>query len=299
MGGHVYRKKVGRYRAPYWFIAPFFIMFMFFMIGPLFYAVWLSFSEFRGGLQGFTWVGLQNYISMFHNARFLQSIKVTLIYLGIRVPLMIGLATVLALVFNIKGLRGRGVFRLCWFLPVLLSYVAAALIFQLIYDYDIGIINILLRRIGLSGYKWILDPALALPSLIALGTWKRVGYFMVIILAGLQNVPEELYDAAAIDGANTFQIIWHVTLPLIFPVIFFCIIISSVGSFQFFDETYVLTGGGPADTTLSIALYLYQNGFQNFKIGYASAVGFFMSIVLICFSIIQIKILGKKAALTT
>lgn len=293
-------RKFRKYKAPYLFISPFFIIFTAFTIIPIIYSLWMSFHKLVGINVPLKFIGFKNYIALVQNPKFIHSLKVTFTYTISHVSIMVVLAIILALILNLDSLKGRNIYRLTFFLPVITSFVAAGMIFKLLLDRDMGLLNIILRMIGLKGYAWLDVPNLALPSLIAIGTWRWVGYQMVILLAGLQNIPKELYDAARVDGAGILRVIFRITLPLLFPVIFFVIIMSVIGSLQLFDEPYILNigetvGGGPADSMLSVAIYLYQTGFVNFRLGYASAMGYVLTIIIFIVSIFQIRLLGKKA----
>ncbi len=286
--------KLSEKIVPYIFIAPFFIMFTVFSLLPIFYSAWLSFYRMQGIFRPLKFVGVNNYLSLFQLPRFLNSLGVTFIYTVSHVSIMIVIALILALVLNLR-IKGRNFFRLTFFIPVITSLVAAAIVFKLLLSYDMGLVNLILRWMGFARYDWLTNPKLVLPSLVILGTWRWFGFHMVILLAGLQNISPELYDAAKMDGAGSLQVTWYITLPLLFPVIFFCIVISVIGSLRLFDEPYILTGGGPADCTRSIAMYLYETGFLRFRLGMASAIGYVLTIVIFIVTLFQIRILGKQA----
>ena len=188
-------------------------------------------------------VGLANYINAFADRRFLVSLWVICRYSLIAVSLTLGLALILAILLNIQFI-GRVVYRTIFFLPVITSLVACAIFFRLILADKVGILNEILRSFGLPGYRWLNDPKLLLPSLIVVTTWRSFGFFLIIFLAALQNVPSELYDAAKVDGANVAQSLFFVTLPLLFPTIFFCIVTATIGSLQLFDEPQVAVTPG-------------------------------------------------------
>jgi len=286
--------KLSIKNAPYIFIAPFFVLFAIFSIVPIFYSAWLSFYRVEGILSPPKFVGVNNYLSLFQLPRFLNSIRVTFIFTVSHVSIMLIIALILALILNLR-IKERNFFRLALFLPVVTSLVAAAIIFKLLLSYDMGLVNLILRWMGLPGYDWLTDPKLALPSIVILCTWRWFGFHMVVLLAGLQNISQELYDAAKVDGGSSLQVTWYITLPLLFPVIFFCIVISVIGSLQLFDEPYILTEGGPADCTRSIAMYLYDTGFLRFQLGRASAIGYVLSVIIFIVTLFQIRILGKQA----
>jgi len=291
--------SIKRKIIPYLFISPFFVMFCAFQLAPIFYGFWMSLQKITlmvGSPVKF--VGLENYLNLLSNVRFYQSLKVSVLYTVGHGSIHLLIALGLALVLNLK-FRGRNIYRTIFFLPVVTSLAVSALIWMLILDHHVGLLNIVLRKIGLPGnYRWLDSPQLSLPSIIMVGTWRWFGFQMVIMLAGLQNIPNDLYDAAKVDGATSSRIIRHITLPLLFPVLFFCIAITVIGSLMLFEEPFILTQGGPRETTLSLAMYLYQSGFQYFKLGYAAALGYVLTILIMAAALFQVKTLGKRAGLT-
>jgi len=284
---------------PYLFISPFFVMFCAFQLAPIFYGFWMSLQKMTVMVGSpVKFVGLENYLNLLSNPRFYQSLKVSVLYTLGHGSIHLLIALVLALVLNLK-FRGRNIYRTLFFLPVVTSLAVSALIWMLILDQRVGLLNLVLRNIGLPGnYRWLDSPQLSLPSIILVGTWRWFGFQMVIMLAGLQNIPNDLYDAAKVDGATSTKIIRYVTLPLLFPVLFFCIAITVIGSLMLFEEPFILTQGGPRETTLSLAMYLYQSGFQYFKLGYAAALGYVLTILIMAAALFQVKTLGKRAGLT-
>ncbi len=296
------RSKLGKYRTPYLFIAPFFVLFAAFVLSPIVYSLWLSLQEVVGIYVPLQFVGLKNYLDLVSDPRFLHSLVVTFTYTFFQVTIMVVLAVILALILDQRTLRGRNVYRLVFFFPVITSFIVAAMVFKLLLDKEIGLFNMLLRAVHMRTHAWLEDPTYALPSLITIGIWRWVGYQMVILLAGLQNIPAELYDSARVDGAGSLRIVFRITLPLLFPVIFFVIVMSVIGSLQLFDEPFILNmhgggagSGGPADSMLSTAIYLYQTGFLDFRLGYASAVGYVLTVVILAISLLQILTFGKRA----
>jgi len=291
-----WRKKM----VPYLFILPFFMMFGIFQMAPLVYGILLSFSKITTAASPMEFVGARNFANLFTNPRFYHSLKITglfTLFQGILV-LLAGLA--LALLLNMK-LRGTAFFRLTCFLPVVLSLAISAMIWRLMLDDKIGFINLILKVFGFSGnYEWLTSTQLILPSIILVSTWRWFGFIMMILLAGLQTIPLELYDAAKIDGASAFKIIWYVTLPLLFPIIFFCMVISAIGSMKVFEEPYILAGisaGGPGDNALSTAVYLYISVFSYFKLGYGAAIAVILILIITGITIFQIRLLGRKAGM--
>jgi lactose/L-arabinose transport system permease protein len=288
-------KAINRYKMPYLFISPFYIMFTVFMIFPIFYSFYLSLTNLRGVAKP-AFVGLRNYANLLNDIRFWTALKNTSIFAVVQIPIMIGLAIVLALILNSSWVKFRNFLRSAYFLPVVMSLAVAALAFSMILNIDIGLLNILLERLGLGKYDWLNNPKLAMPSIIVLTTWRWTGYNVVILIAGLQNISPELYEMAKIDGAGPFRRIWSITLPLLGPVILFCVMFSVIGSYQLFEEPYILTRGGPADATLTIVFYLFQIGFQRFQLGYASSIAYSLVVIIFVLSILQMRYFGRRTA---
>lgn len=257
--------------APYVFLIPWFIGLAVFTVGPLIYSLYLSFTDYNL-LQSPTWVGLANYRRMFTaDPRYLHSVKITLTYVLISVPLKLIIAFALALLLN-RRRRGTGLYRSLFYLPSLLgASVAVALVWRSLFSEN-GSVNSALSAIGIHGQDWINNPSWALGTLIVLACWQ-FGAPMVIFLAGLKQIPTELYDASSVDGAGRWARWWHVTLPILSPIIFFNVLLETVNAFQAFTPAFIVSGGtgGPADSTLFYTLYLYQQGFTSFRFGYASA----------------------------
>ena len=257
--------------APYAFLLPWFIGLAVFTVGPLIYSLYLSFTDYNL-LQHPTWVGLANYRRMFtDDPRYLHSVKITLTYVLVSVPVKLVLAFALALLLN-RPRRGIGLYRSLFYLPSLLgASVAVALVWRSLFSQS-GSVNATLGAVGIHGQDWINNPTWALGTIIVLAGWQ-FGAPMVIFLAGLKQIPVELYDAVSVDGAGRWTRWWHVTLPMLSPIIFFNVLLETVNAFQAFTPAFIVSGGsgGPADSTLFYTLYLYQEGFTSFKFGYASA----------------------------
>jgi len=270
-------KKQGRSgRTGYVFLIPWFVGLAIFTIGPMIYSLYLSFTRYDL-LQSPTWIGLQNYRRMFtSDPRYLHSVSVTIKYVFLSVPIMLALALGIAMLLNRKR-RGVGVYRSLFYLPSLLgSSVAVALVWRSMFGQN-GSLNAALSVVGIHGADWINSPTWALGTIIVLGCWQ-FGAPMVIFLAGLKQIPVELYEAAGVDGAGRWRKFMHITLPLLSPVIFFNVLLQTISSFQAFTPAYIISGGqgGPADSTLFYTLYLYQKGFNDFQFGYASAMAWVM-----------------------
>lgn len=289
----VKKLKVTKKTAPYYFLSPILIIFCVFMIYPIIDSLILSFKEFKYGEYNF--IGLRNYTMLFKDQIFITSLKNTFVYLIIQVPIMIMLALILAVVLNQKFLKLKGFFRISIFMPAITGLVAYALIFKLLLNSDYGLINHFLRAIGLQGVDWLNRPLSAKASIMIAITWRWTGYNMVIMIAGLQRIPYEIYEACDIDGASRFQTFMKITLPLMKPIILFCAITSTIGTLQLFDEAYILTNGGPDNATTTVAHYLYNQGFRYMKFGYAAAMSYVLVAIIAVLSLVQFKVAGSDS----
>jgi len=271
------------------FLAPSFVGFLVFVFGAVVFSLSLSFMDWDM-LTAPKFVGLSNYIRLFTNdATFLLVLKNTVVFVLGTVPsrVIMGLLLALALV---KRIPLRSFFRATIFFPVIVPTVAAAMVWRWIFNADFGLLNDLLYRLGVSNLpQWLADPKWAMVAIIILSVWKDVGFSAVLFMAGLQGIPEVLYEAAKIDGASRFQIFWKITLPLLSPTMFFVIVINVISSFQVFDQAYVLTGGGPGNATNTLVYYIYNNAFQWFKMGYASAIAWILFAIIFLVTFIQFK----------
>ena len=281
--------------APYLFISPFFIGYAVFFLYPVLWALYLSFFQQIGIGSPAKWVGLGNYIKLLTDDLFLKGVVNTTYYAAGSLFLILPAALLLGLVFNMRNLKGSTFFRLFYFTPNITSGVVVAAIFGLVFDLEYGLINNwLLAPLGLPKLRWLQDAALIMPAIIILGIWRYTGINALYFLAGLQNIPQELSEAAQIDGATRWQVFRYVTLPLLRPVLLFTVIIAIIGSYNLFGEPFLLTGaeGGPRNSALFITMYLYLNGFRYMKFGYASAIGYALTIIILVLSLIQLRLLG-------
>jgi len=274
--------------APYIFIAPAVLLFLTFMVYPIISSFILSFQTRTGG--AYTFSGFDNYVRLFNDPLFYKAMGNTFIILLAQVPIMLFLAVVLAVFLNSALLSMRGFYRVAFFTPAVTSLVAASIIFVLLLNTDYGLINYILTSIGMEKIGWLTDSVWAKVSLIIVTTWRWTGYNMVIILAGLQGIPHNLYEAASIDGASNIRKFFTITLPQLKPVLLFTFILSTIGSFQLFDEPYNLTGGGPNNATITITYYLYNQGFEYFDFGYASAIAYIIVLFIAVLSWLQFKV---------
>lgn len=276
--------------AGYYFIAPIMILFLIFMVFPIFRSFILSFQKFEAGKYKF--VGLDNYILLFKDDIFKQALVNNFWYLIIQVPIMILLALILAVLINSQFLKYKGFFRMSFFMPAVTALVAYALVFRLLLNTDFGFINYVLSKVGLPKVDWLNGPITSKLSIIIAMTWRWTGYNMIILLAGLQGISEEIYEACDIDGANAIQRFFKITLPLMKPIILFCAITSTIGTLQLFDESFILTKGGPDNATITVAHYLYNTGFRFMKFGYAAAMSYVLVVIIAILSLIQFKVAG-------
>ena len=278
--------EIWKHRFPYLFIAPFFIIYTLFMGFPVVFSLYLSFCKWNGNPSTpIRWIGLGNYIRLFHDKVFLISLRNMLVYVPSAVFLGISIALLLALALNVS-IRFRGFFRACFFLPSITSMVVISLVWMQIYNLEprIGLINGILQHLGKAPVGWLSDPHISLLSIIIMVTWASAGYNAVLFLAGLQGISQELYEAAEIDGANMWQKFWHITVPMIRPTTTFIIIMGFIYGLQIFEPMQIMTSGGPAYSTMSMVLLLYNNAFSYFYWGYASALAYVLFILIMVFT---------------
>lgn len=278
------------------FAAPFLILFVIFMAGPIVASLAMSFTDLTTrdlrSPFGVNFVGFENYLALFNDSRFVRSLANTAVFVLVGVPLTMAVALLVALALNNGITRFRTFFRVGFYAPVVTSIVAVAIVWRFILQPD-GLLNGFLGIFGIDGPHWLENELTALPSLILMAVWRNIGTLMVIFLAGLQGVPREHHEAAMVDGASAVQRFWNVTLPAMRPPILFAAVITGIGFLQFFEEPYVMTGGGPLDATLSTAMYTYdQFGFGNYS--YASAASYVLFLAIVVLSLIQFRLLGKK-----
>ena len=273
---------------PYAMLLPTIVIFAVFMIYPILYSFYLSFTEFTGGTYEF--VGLRNYIELFNDPVFYKALFNTFFYLIIQVPVMISLALLLAVLVEQKFIRGKGFFRMATFLPTITSLVAYSLVFKVLFNTNYGLINYIVEFFGGEKIQWIYSAWPARAYIIISITWRWVGYNMIILLAGIQAIPTEMYESASLDGASFWQQLFYITIPAIKPIILFTTITSTIGTLQLFDEPYILTQGGPNYATITLGEYLYDNGFTYLKFGFASALGYVMVIIIGLLSWLQFRV---------
>lgn len=273
---------------------PYVVYFLIFLAFPLVFSFVLIFHKWNI-ITPMEFIGLDNFVRMFQDAKFFRAILNTLIFLVIHIPLQIIIALLLAVLLN-KKIKMRGFFRALYFLPVIVSGVVVTIIWQQLYAYETGLINLVLNKLGLSGLPWLNSPDLAMPSIAIMATWKNVGLYTVLFLVGLQSIPHYLYEAADIDGASEIQKFFHITLPALNNTMVLVVILSTIGGFSLFVEPFVMTGGGPMNRTLSAMLYIYNQAFYFGHMGYAAALGFFFAAIVMVVILIQKKVVGRQGA---
>ncbi|MCH6574173.1 MAG: sugar ABC transporter permease [Bacteroidetes bacterium] len=282
------RKKA----IPYLLVSPYIIHFFVFIAFPVVFSIVLTFHKWNI-ISPMEYTGFANYIRLFQDALFLKSILNTLIFLVIHIPLQIIVALFLAEVLNQK-IHLRGFFRAAFFLPVVVSGVVVTILWQQLYGFDTGLLNKILVTLGFGKVGWLIDPKIAMPSIAIMATWKNVGLYIVLFLVGLQTVPKHYYEAADLEGATHWQKFFKITLPMINPTIFLVVILSTVGGFSLFIEPYVLTGGGPLNSTLSAVLYIYKQAFFYYHMGYSATLGLFFALIILSVVIIQKKFIERE-----
>ena len=274
----------------YLFLLPWILGFLVFLAGPLVASLYISLTNYNI-LQPPQLVGFANFGTMFtEDQLFLKSLRVTAVYTFVSVPLVVVSGYLVALLLN-QNVRGLSVWRTIFYLPAVVSGVAVAVMWLWVFNPDAGVVNSVLRSMGIEGPRWFTDPDWALGTLIVTSLWG-IGGGMVIYLAGMQGVPSHLYEACELDGGGAWHRFRYVTLPMTTPVIFFNLLIGIIGSWQVFTNAFVITNGGPANSTLFYVLYLYRQGWQYYKMGYASALAWILFFIILLFTLVVFKSSG-------
>ena len=272
--------------APYLFLMPAGIVLLFFFFIPFFQTIGLSFQDYSQSIYSPNFAGVENYIKILHNPVFYKVMLNTIIYLVVAVPILVIFPLLLAILINQK-IRGITLYKILIYLPVIVSIVVAAIAFKWLYA-EQGILNYLLNVFHINSIGWLTDPKYAIYSVIIVTIWKGIGYYMMIYLAALMSVPKELYEACDIDGAGFFRKHLTVTVPHIMPTIALVTTISSISAMKIFAEIYVMTKGGPLNSTKTIVYYIYEKAFENLDLGIASAMSVILLIIVMIFSLINI-----------
>ena len=287
MTPHQTMRRIWKMRHAYAFIAPFYLLFLVFGAFPLVWSFILTFNEWDG-LRPMKAVGLRNYALLLRDQRFLDAIGNTAVYWAANVVFILALSLLMASLLNDRRLGGRHAYRLVLFLPNVTATVAVGLVFRMVFDYNSGLINGILEALRLPVLPWLNSTGLSKVPVMVLSIWRDTPWYMLIMISGLQTISPELYQAATVDGAGRLQKLLHVTLPGLSPVLFFCFIALTIDSFRIFTEPYILTGGGPGSSSLSIVQYLYESGFTAFKLGYASSIAYVLTLILLAVSAAQV-----------
>ncbi|MDD6884146.1 MAG: sugar ABC transporter permease [Eubacteriales bacterium] len=289
------RRKIVRYdkgdtRVAWLMLSPFLLFFALFVLYPILMNIYYSFTNYN--LDSADWVGLKNYRRLFRDKAFLMALKNTSIYafFGVVALTVLGFATASVLNRKIRGIR---FIRMLMIFPYATSMTAVAMIWLMLLDPTAGLINKILRMAGLTGVDWLFNVRTALPCLIFVHIWKNIGYCMLIYLAGMQSIPEELYEAATVDGASEFNKLFHITLPMVRPVSFFVLITTMLESFKTFDQVKLMTGGDPLYSTTTIVHQIYQRGFAEFRMGYAAAMSVVLLVIMLAITLMNYA-LGKR-----
>jgi len=285
---------VSQERAAWGFVAPALVALGLFFFLPVAAALVLSFTDFDiyavADIGNLRFVGLDNYIHLLETPLFWKALGNTAWFVILGVPLSIMMSLAAALLLDNKLARFKGFFRTVYFAPVVTTLVAVAVIWRYLLHTKYGLVNWALGGIGIGPIDWLGDPRWSMPAIVLFAVWKNFGYNMIIILAGLQTIPEELHEAARIDGASAFQRLRHVTLPGLAPVLLVVSILTMAGYFQLFAEPYVITQGGPVESTVSILYFMYEQGFRWWNLGFASAIAFVLFLIMFALTLVQLKV---------
>jgi multiple sugar transport system permease protein len=282
------KRQLRETRVGYLFILPNLIGFLVFTLFPVGFSFVLSFMHWN--LTEFSFAGLENYIEIFtRDELFFKVLGNTFYYMLLCIPAGFALALILALALN-QGLKGTIFFRSIFFLPIVISFIASSMIWGFMLNKEFGLVNyILFKLFKTPEIAWLADERFSMPAVVLVALWHDTGYNMTIMLAGLQTIPRQLYEAADIDGAGRWQKFRKVTLPMLYPTLFFMTVMAIIGTFQVFDVIYALTSGGPFNSTRTYVMYLYTQGFGSFRMGYASALAWIMFVIIFVFTLIQFK----------
>ena len=283
------RGKLEQQNAAYLLIAPSYLIYTFFILIPVIWTIAMSFTDYD--LSKANFVGISNYIQLTKDPIFIKSVRNTLFYcvLAIVPAMVLGLA--LAMFLNQK-LKGKGFLRTLFYLPNIFSMVAVSMAWLYLYDTTSGILNKVLKDIGMQAVPWISSAAMAMISIAIMSIWSTTGYNMILFLSGLQGIPDYLYEAASIDGATSWEKFIHVTIPMLKPTTFFVFVMACINSFQVFGQVLIVTNGGPMNSTTTIAHQIYRNGFEYYKMGYASAQAVVLMVIIFAITLINMRFGG-------
>jgi multiple sugar transport system permease protein len=287
-------KRPGARRDTFWawaFMSPTLLGLLFFMVGPMIAALYISFTDWSL-LGAPTWLGLDNFKALFRDPLFWESWWNTLVYTCVSVPVSMLVGLGVALLLHRK-LPGMSVFRVLFFIPMTVGVVASGLLWSWMFTPQYGLLNYLLHFVGLGPYHWLTSSSTSMLSIIIVGVWRGMGFNIIVFLAGLQGVPTQLYDAATVDGAGPMRRFWHVTVPMLSPTLFFGALIGLIMSFGVFEQTYVMTQGGPGNSTLTIIYFIFQQGFNFLRMGYASAASVTFLVILTVLTALLLRLQSR------
>jgi multiple sugar transport system permease protein len=292
-------RKKGDWRRqiePALYISPAFLVMIIILVYPLGYSFWLTFHHWtlRDFVEGVPWVGLQNYTTLLSNPDFISSLRVTFTFVISAIAVEFSLGMGLALLLN-RHLRGKGVIRSMILLPMMCTNVVIGLTWRLLFNYQFGIINFYLTQLHLSPVNWLSAPNLAMISVIIVDVWNTTSFVALLLLAGLQSLPEEPFEAARIDGASSLQTFGYITLPLLRPSILVALLWRMIDTFRIFDVVWLLTAGGPAHATETVSIYIYNYGFKSFDLGYASTASYVMIIIMLVIAGLLARSIGRSS----
>jgi len=283
--------------AAFWFLAPALGLIALFFLLPIAAALLLSLTDFDiyaiGDPSALRWIGLDNYRQVFEHPLFWTALGNTFYFVILGGPLSVGLSLGAALLLNARLTCCRTLFRTIYFLPVVSTLVAVAVVWRALYSPDAGLLNQMLAVFGIHPIDWLGDPDFAMPAIILMAAWKNFGFNMIIFIAGLQAIPERLYEAARLDGAGSWAQFRYVTLPQLAPTFLFVALMTMIGYLQLFAEPYVMTQGGPANATLSLVMLMYQEGFRWWNMGFAAALAFVLFVIILAGTMLQLRLQKK------
>ncbi len=290
--------RSSKLNAAYFFLFPAIAAIFVFFFLPVIAALLISFTDFDiyalGSLENARFIGFKNYIRIFEDPLFWKAIKNTFYFVISAGPLSVAVSLIAAIVLNAKIVKFKSLFRLTYFIPVVTTLIAVAIVWRFIYNPRAGLLNYFLEFFGVTPIDWLGDSTFAMPAIVLMAVWKNFGYNMIIFIAGLQNIPEHLYEAAYLEGASELQQFKHITLPMLAPTTIFISLITMIGFFQLFAEPYIMTQGGPLNSTLSIVQYMYQEGFRWWNMGYSAALAFVLFAIILIGTLIQFWLKGKE-----
>ena len=285
-------------RSAWLFLAPALTLIGLFFFLPVAASLLLSVTDFDiyalGDSALTRFVGLRNYSELVRNPTFWKAVRNTFYFALVGGPLTVAASLAAALLVNARAVRLRGLFRTVYFTPFVTTLVAIAIVWRYLYHPRYGLLNYVLGTVGVGPVDWLGDPRWAMPSIILMAVWKNFGYNMLIFIAGLQSIPEELYEAARIDGAGTWRRFWHVTIPQLAPTFLFVGVVTMIGYFQLFAEPYVMTAGGPLRATTSLVLFMYEEGFRWWRMGVAAAIAFILFGIILLWTLLQLRVQRER-----